>query len=195
VCAFAFVIHLTFPYYLPTNDIHTAGKAGPPLELGWEYKLAEEIRAISAPESTETTAGVSSSHSATAEGESPDNSVKLNDQGRISVDVYETIRPSVHRRRIKTLYLKASLRTAKLREWEVTDQQMQRAIRMKKGIRACRRNTNVSLNPLHKYCKLTERALRVRKLRRALRILGQINQAEQEVSHERLYPKGMLRAF
>jgi len=182
-------------YSIILGDNPAGNHGGPPVEFGWEYQLAEEIHPISIDSGfTETTVSYNSATDCWSENNDNNCSVKLDEQGRISVDEYESLRPSAHRRRTKTLYLKAGQRKARLKEWEVTDKDMQRAIRLKKGLRACRRNTNVSLNPLHKYRRRTDRALRVRKLRRAVRIMSQLD-PQKEASHEQLYHrKGWWRA-
>lgn len=127
---------------------------GPPVELGWEYALADTVEAILVKED--------------AGEETIIRSPCEIDDGRISVDNYETIRPSDRRRRkLGDMYLDGKSRRELLEE-DFTAEEIKEAVREKIALARERASSK-----RHTTNWMKDKQTRIRKVKRAVRNLQQ----------------------
>jgi len=127
---------------------------GPPVELGWEYALADTVEIILVKED--------------ADEETIIRSPCEVDGGRISVDYYETIRPSERRRRkLGDMYLDGKSRR-ELLEDDYTSEEIKEAVREKIALARERASSK-------RYTTnwIKDKEMRIRKVKRAVRNLQQ----------------------
>ena len=108
--SFDTVVVREYPVVLSDNP-GGGSRYGPSVELGWEYRLASEVQSLQSTKAHRLC------------------------HGWLSVDEYETIRPSQRRRTLKSLFLFGNQREYRLKKnYPYTDDDIQQAIAEKARI-------------------------------------------------------------
>ena len=130
-----------YPIVLSTNP---ASQCGPAIELGWEYRLASDVRNVVVKE------------------------------GRLSVLEYESLRPSGRRRSPSKLQLHFYQRLHRVKVHNFSDDDINRAWEEQAAINKSRKRSNSYLNPVYVAREMLASVRRLAKLRRAIHNLEKL---------------------
>ena len=143
--------------YAMVLSTNPAAHFGPAVELGWEYCLADTVEML-----------VDERQNANGEGEQSLRKEAYRIDGKVSVDIYEVIRPSdCRRRKLEDMYMNGKARREML-EKDYTIDEIQEAMREKITIARLRARSKNYVTDW-----MRDKRKRIRKVKRAVRNLHQ----------------------